>query len=755
MTTTPSRDGQNPSDILRLDSFESAFATGPELQNTQRRFKTLVVERPSTQQLGGTSYVCRATTTDGLVLAVKRMLPATQADPQEQRDSKAVGQASLFQEYKALLTVSGKPGFPLVYGYGYSEGGPMILMEWVRGQTLHEAEEAMPHDGAGVRADVVCDLGTAVLRVLLNAGGPDGALVHRDISSRNIMLCTDAHSIQQQVEQLSFDVVLIDFGSSALPVRTDSALTVSGLMRFGTPAYAPPEMLTSDVPVPEEVRRSPLVDVYALCSVLYELYSGRVPFQTHGSYYLEKTTKAPAPLVPHHEADRQLCAYILGGIRQNPQSRPDTRELLGQLESWLRSQGLPVAGGMSFLPAQEPQAPSPGAKGGQEGHERPRSLTRRALLAGVGVACAAGAFFAWQAFAKDGPMDLLGSTGTDGQQDTSASDTTDEDGLVQQADDHTSSAQDGATFASALGNVAFAWPALDASTNLWGLAQTDGSWLVEPRFASQPCSWSSYGTPAYDGSAGLWGICAEDGTWAVQPQFARLGPLSADGLAAARASSGSWGIVDASGSWVVQPAYLNMGLVVSQDMVCATSSSSQSSWGMLGKGGSWALQPNGYSTLGTCADNGLVAACVNSYLWGYVRANGQGWAIQPTLAEARMFAGGVAACRPNQSDATWTLIDASANRLVEGLADVRPFSEGLAAAKNAQSDTWGLVDQKGSWVVSPSFAQMGDVHDGLAAAKDAQSGLWGLVDTTGAWRVQPAFAAMAMGCLESDQPGAA
>ncbi|MDD5799127.1 MAG: hypothetical protein PUD09_00550 [Coriobacteriales bacterium] len=202
MTTTPSRDGQNPSDILRLDSFESAFATGPELQNTQRRFKTLVVERPSTQQLGGTSYVCRATTTDGLVLAVKRMLPATQADPQEQRDSKAVGQASLFQEYKALLTVSGKPGFPLVYGYGYSEGGPMILMEWVRGQTLHEAEEAMPHDGAGVRADVVCALGAAVLRVLLNAGGPDGALVHRDISSRNIMLRTDAHSIQQQVEQL-------------------------------------------------------------------------------------------------------------------------------------------------------------------------------------------------------------------------------------------------------------------------------------------------------------------------------------------------------------------------------------------------------------------------------------------------------------------------------------------------------------------------------------------------------------------------
>ncbi|MGN0287917.1 MAG: serine/threonine protein kinase, partial [Atopobiaceae bacterium] len=524
MTTTPSQDSQKPSDILRLDSFEPAFAVGPELQNTQRKYKTLLVEKPSNKQCGGTSYVCRATTTDGLVLAVKRVLPSDQTDPQAQRDHKAKGQAALFQEYKALLTVSGKPGFPLVYGFGYVGDEPLILMEWVRGQTLQEAAKTLPHDGTGVRADVVCAIGATVLRVLLNAGGPGDALVHRDISSRNIMLRTDNRSIQQQVDDLSFDVVLIDFGSSVLPAPADSALTASGAPRFGTPAYAPPEMLTSDVPVSEEVRKSPLVDVYALCSVLYELYSGRPPFHTDKSYsyYLEKTTTAPAPLVPHRGADRQLCTDILSGIRQDPQNRPDTRELLDQLESWLRSQGLPVAGHTSFLPAQEPQTPSPSAEGGQEEHGQPRSITRRALLAGVGAACAAGAFFAWQALAKAGPAGLLGDT--DGQRGTSNSDTTDEDGLVQQADDQTSSSegssQDGASSASALGTVAFAWPALDAGTNLWGLAQADGSWLVEPRFAQQPCSWSSHGTPARDESTGLWGVCADDGTWVVQPQFA-------------------------------------------------------------------------------------------------------------------------------------------------------------------------------------------------------------------------------------------
>ncbi|MFR3451093.1 MAG: hypothetical protein ACLTSX_05145 [Collinsella sp.] len=53
-------------------------------------------------------------------------------------------------------------------------------------------------------------------------------------------------------------------------------------LRRATPDYAPPEMLTGDLPDLVELRKSEKIDVYAAASVIFELACGLPPFELEG-----------------------------------------------------------------------------------------------------------------------------------------------------------------------------------------------------------------------------------------------------------------------------------------------------------------------------------------------------------------------------------------------------------------------------------------------------------------------------------------
>lgn len=134
----------------------------------------------------------------------------------------------------------------------------------------------------------------------------------------------------------------VDLGSSSIE-REDASFTMrNGVWRNGTPEYAAPEMLTRDVPGVAELRRSPSVDVYALCSVLYEMYSGRTPFDVASSPlaspYALKTEGEPAPLEPACPEDEPLVETITAGIHARQEEREDAAELLGRLHAWRRGE---------------------------------------------------------------------------------------------------------------------------------------------------------------------------------------------------------------------------------------------------------------------------------------------------------------------------------------------------------------------------------------------------------------------------------
>ena len=338
--TTPQSDSTTV--LFQLESFDTAAPVNPaDEELAKRRFMTLIVKADRSSH-GNTSLVLQAHNTSNERFAVKVLADNTLMralgtnTPSRTADESAMhlaNTAALFEEYRNLCRVSHLRGFPHVYGYGTCQGEPLILMEWIEGMSLDKAASMLPHDGEGVTCAATASVGCAVLGTLLSTQNLETPLVHRDLSPANIMFRTNELGIDEQVRTLAFKPCLVDMGSSVPALGSDTLTQRADIWRYATPAYAAPEMLTRDIPNVAELRRSPSVDVYAIASILYELYSGHTPFraarhQAHGvsSYYLLKTQNEPEPLVAHKGDDQAFADLIMSCLVTDQASRPSERE---------------------------------------------------------------------------------------------------------------------------------------------------------------------------------------------------------------------------------------------------------------------------------------------------------------------------------------------------------------------------------------------------------------------------------------------
>lgn len=338
--TTPQPDSTTV--LFQLESFDTAAPVNPADEKlAKRRFMTLIVKADRSSH-GNTGLVLQAHNTSNERFAVKVLADNTLMralgtnTPSRTADESAMhlaNTAALFEEYRNLCRVSHLRGFPHVYGYGTCQGEPLILMEWIEGTSLDKAASMLPHDGEGVTCAATASVGCAVLGTLLSTQNLETPLVHRDLSPANIMFRTNELGIDEQVQALAFKPCLVDMGSSVPALGSDTLTQRADIWRYATPAYAAPEMLTRDIPNIAELRRSPSVDVYAIASILYELYSGHTPFraarhQAHevSSYYLLKTQNEPEPLVAHKGDDQAFADLIMSCLVTDQASRPSERE---------------------------------------------------------------------------------------------------------------------------------------------------------------------------------------------------------------------------------------------------------------------------------------------------------------------------------------------------------------------------------------------------------------------------------------------
>ena len=339
--TTPQLD--STSVLFQLESFDTAVPVNPaDEELAKRRFMTLMVTADRSSH-GNTGLVLQAHNTSNERFAVKVLADNTLMralgtnTPSRTADESAMhlaNTAALFEEYRNLCRVSHLRGFPHVYGYGTCQGEPLILMEWIEGTSLDKAASMLPHDGEGVTCAATASVGCAVLGTLLSTQNLETPLVHRDLSPANIMFRTNELGIDEQVQALAFKPCLVDMGSSVPALGSDTLTQRADIWRYATPAYAAPEMLTRDIPNITALRRSPAVDVYAIASILYELYSGHTPFraarhqaQEVCSYYLLKTQNEPEPLVAHKGDDQAFADLIMSCLVTDQASRPTEREL--------------------------------------------------------------------------------------------------------------------------------------------------------------------------------------------------------------------------------------------------------------------------------------------------------------------------------------------------------------------------------------------------------------------------------------------
>jgi len=218
------------------------------------------------------------------------------------------GETARFRREAQAAAGLDHPSIAAVYEFGEVDGAPYIAMRLVRGTDLSR----IPRDDSRLPVRLVRDAALAL------HFAHERGIVHRDVKPFNLL-----------VEEGR--VVVTDFG---LAKRMDvaSSLTASGHI-MGTPAYMSPEQARGDLSAV-----GPRSDIYSLGATLYELVTGRTPFESRDLYQLLSKVMdghPPSPRSINPKIDRGLETILLKCLEKEPRRRYSSARLLAEdLTRW-------------------------------------------------------------------------------------------------------------------------------------------------------------------------------------------------------------------------------------------------------------------------------------------------------------------------------------------------------------------------------------------------------------------------------------
>src|SRR5262245_2756578 len=166
--------------------------------------------------------------------------------------------ARFADEAKTIARLS-HPNVVAVYDQGIHAGLPYLVMEYVRGRTLREVLNERRRLTPG-EALAILDQVLSAVAVAHRAG-----LVHRDIKPENVLVSPPPNGSGDLVDAV---VKVADFG---LSMAVEASVEHVNGQLLATVAYVAPELVANG-------QADPRTDVYSAGIMLFEMLTGRVPY---------------------------------------------------------------------------------------------------------------------------------------------------------------------------------------------------------------------------------------------------------------------------------------------------------------------------------------------------------------------------------------------------------------------------------------------------------------------------------------------
>jgi tetratricopeptide (TPR) repeat protein/tRNA A-37 threonylcarbamoyl transferase component Bud32 len=248
-------------------------------------------------------------------VALKELRPERSTDPTL---------AARFLEEAQVTGQLEHPGIVPVYELARrsSDGRPFYTMRFIRGRTLAEAARDYHRKreaGQAAPLDLAALLNAFVGVCNAVAYAHSRGVIHRDLKPQNVVLGDFG------------EVILLDWGLAKLVGRPEEAAAFSSVALdaaeghaatmpgqvLGTPSYMPPEQA-------EGAAVNYLSDVYGLGAILYEILTGRPPFEGSETRELLRRVVVEAPARPRDVVPgtpRALEAVCLKALAKKPAER--------------------------------------------------------------------------------------------------------------------------------------------------------------------------------------------------------------------------------------------------------------------------------------------------------------------------------------------------------------------------------------------------------------------------------------------------
>ncbi len=191
-----------------------------------------------------------------------------------------------------------------------AQGHPFLVMEYLNGPSLLQRVALERQLPVAEVIDIACHL-CGALQLAHDAG-----VVHRDLKPANV--------VSHEYTPGRYVYKVVDFGLVNLREMAGAMRLTMDRQFLGTVAYASPEQLRGE-------RVDPRSDIYSFCAMLYELLTGRAPFEHDDPFVVitrHLTAEPPALRELAPQVPPAVEAVILQGLAKDPAQRPASMTVL-------------------------------------------------------------------------------------------------------------------------------------------------------------------------------------------------------------------------------------------------------------------------------------------------------------------------------------------------------------------------------------------------------------------------------------------